>query len=405
MMSTTESTQVREARRQLGAQLAAFRDAAGLRQQDLAPKVGYGRSTIGNVETGSQRVPRQFWLDCDRVLQTGGALTEGYDAIDSDERQAAKDLALRLNGPEDVCDVDPAMALHWTGMLHLLAGSHNMFGPRQVHDAACRELAVIGRYRREAIGETKTALLAVEARWSEFASWTADNVGDTAGSAYWLERALGLARKAGDAAMTSYVFMRQAQQAADRLDGARAATLAATAAATPLTDRDHALCVVRQAQGHALRGDRDACSGALKTAHRLARRAERVPIDDDPDTIGRHCTYGYIRAHEGYCLLRLGRAGEAVRLLESVLDEWPTDFRQDEALIRTWLAMSHARLERLAEAGNHAKQALGVAAATSSARAMRVLGELDTRFVAHPGIAEVDAFRAAFALVRSTRRI
>ncbi|GAA4727341.1 helix-turn-helix domain-containing protein [Phytohabitans rumicis] len=404
-MSTTESTQAREARRHLGAQLAALRDAAGLRQHELAPKVGYGRSTIGNVEIGSQRVPRQFWLDCDDVLGTGGILTEHYDAIEATERQAAKDVALRLGEPDGASSVDPAMAVHWTGMLHLLAGSHNMFGPRQVNDAACRELAVIGRYRHEAIGDIKTGLLAVEARWAEFASWTADNVGDTAASTYWLDRALVLARKAGDAPMASYVFMRQAQQAADRLDGARAATLATTAATAPLTDRDRALCVVRQAQGHALRGDRDACSSALKTAHRLALRAERVPIDDDPGTIGRHCTHAYVQAHEGYCLLRLGNGEEAARLLDAVLDQWPAGFRQDEALIRTWLAMAYAMANRVAEAGGQASQALGIAAATSSARAMRVLGELDARLAPHSGAAEVDAFRSAFALVRSTRRM
>lgn len=404
-MSTTESTRAREARRQLGARLAALRDAAGLRQHELAPKVSYGRSTVGNVEVGSQRVPRQFWLDCDEVLRTGGVLTEQYDAIEAAERRAAKDVALRSGEPDGGPGVDPAMALHWTGMLHLLAGSHNMFGPRQVHDAACRELVVIGRYRREAIGDVRTALLSVESRWAEFASWTADNVGDPAAAVFWLDRALVLARRAGDASMASYVLMRQAQQAADRLEGARAAELAATAATASLTDRDRALCVVRQAQGHALRGDRDACSVALKSAHRLAVRAERVPIDDDPGTIGRHCTHAYVQAHEGYCLLRLGSGRQAARVLDAVLDGWPADFRQDEALIRTWLAMSHALVKRFAEAGDQASRALGIAAATSTARAIRVLGELDTRLAPHSGVAEVAGFRSAFALVRSTRRM
>jgi hypothetical protein len=205
--------------------------------------------------------------------------------------------------------------------------------------------------------------------------------------------------------MASYVFMRQAQQAADRLDGSRATTLAKTAAAAPLTDRDLALCVVRQAQGHALRGDRAACSSALKTAHRLAVRAERIPIDDDPDTIGRHCTRAYIQAHVGYCLLQLGKAGEAARALDAVLDTWPADFRQDEALIRAWLAMSYSLVNRLAESGGQARQTLGIAAATSSARAMRVLGELDAGLAPRSGTAEVAGFRSAFSLFRSTRRI
>ncbi len=47
--------------------------------------------------------------------------------------------------------VDPALALHWSEMLRLLAASHTIFGSRQVYDAVCRELAVIRRYRHEAM--------------------------------------------------------------------------------------------------------------------------------------------------------------------------------------------------------------------------------------------------------------
>ena len=60
-------------------------------------------------------------------------------------------------------------------------------------------MAVIRRYRSEARGAVKTGLLAVEAWWAEFASWTADNVGDRLAAAFWLDRALALARRADNA--------------------------------------------------------------------------------------------------------------------------------------------------------------------------------------------------------------
>src|SRR5262249_1963841 len=73
-----ERLDTRAARRALGAQLAALREAAGLTQHALAPLVGYGRSTVGNVEVGLQRVPRSFWVRCDEVFATAGQLTEGW---------------------------------------------------------------------------------------------------------------------------------------------------------------------------------------------------------------------------------------------------------------------------------------------------------------------------------------
>ena len=264
---------------------------------------------------------------------------------------------------------------------------------------------MIRRYRNDAVGNLRTGLLAVEARWVEFASWTADNIGDHQAAVYWLDRALSLARQAAHAPMTAYAIMRQAQQAADRLDGARAAALAATAAATAaLMDRDRALCAVRQAQGHALQGDRHACSTAIKTAYRLIVRAGASGhADDDPDTIGAHCSLPYVRAHEAYCALRLGRAPDAVGILEDVLGSWPQELRQDEALARAWLAQSYWATHRLAEAGAEAGRALALTTTTFSARTIRILAQLDVRLATTAGISEVERFRAAFSIATLTR--
>lgn len=52
-------------------------------------------------------------------------------------------------------------------------------------------------------------------------------------------------------------------------------------------------------------------------------------------------------------LLRLGQARAATDVLEDVLNGWPVDYRQDEALTLTrgWLALSYVATNRLAEAG------------------------------------------------------
>ena len=63
-----ESDTVEQARRALGAELAAYRRAAGYSQAEFASVVGYSRSTVANVETGRQHAPRGFWIAADEAL-------------------------------------------------------------------------------------------------------------------------------------------------------------------------------------------------------------------------------------------------------------------------------------------------------------------------------------------------
>jgi len=71
------------ARRDLGRRLAALRQAAGLTQVDLAGRVSYSRSTIGNAEVGRGEYSRRFWQRCDRELGADGALLAAHDEFAS----------------------------------------------------------------------------------------------------------------------------------------------------------------------------------------------------------------------------------------------------------------------------------------------------------------------------------
>jgi transcriptional regulator with XRE-family HTH domain len=77
--------------RELGRQLAALRRQAGLTQRGLAALAGFSRTTVSMAEIG-RACHREFWEACDKVLDTGGALTTGADQIDAvrdAERRAA----------------------------------------------------------------------------------------------------------------------------------------------------------------------------------------------------------------------------------------------------------------------------------------------------------------------------
>jgi len=95
MPASITPEQIAAARRDLGRRLAALRDAAGLTQVDLAGRVNYSRSTIGNVETGRQKIPRGSWRRFDRELRAGGALLAEHDALAALVRRHHAGLAHR----------------------------------------------------------------------------------------------------------------------------------------------------------------------------------------------------------------------------------------------------------------------------------------------------------------------
>ncbi|MCZ7379754.1 helix-turn-helix domain-containing protein [Micromonospora sp. WMMC250] len=80
-MSSVPPQDVAKAWVALGQMLARSRKAAGYTQETFAARVSYGRSTIANVETGRQRVGRDFWTRSDELLGTGGRLSQEYDRI------------------------------------------------------------------------------------------------------------------------------------------------------------------------------------------------------------------------------------------------------------------------------------------------------------------------------------
>lgn len=83
-----------EARKDLGRQLAAWRDAAGLTQVQLAQRIPYSRSTVANVEIGRHCTPRQFWQYADGEVGAAGALLAAFEHVDR-LAQAQRDQAAR----------------------------------------------------------------------------------------------------------------------------------------------------------------------------------------------------------------------------------------------------------------------------------------------------------------------
>ncbi|WP_433259355.1 hypothetical protein ACQPYK_49970 (plasmid) [Streptosporangium sp. CA-135522] len=335
-----------------------------------------------------------------RLFRPVGAVTSTGSVPASESCDASAAVAASGLTVLPPARIDPALVPHWNGLLHILAATHNAFGPHRMHGTVTREMEVIRDHRLRADGLIRAGLLGVEARWAEFASWTAENLGSGDEAAFWLGHSLSLAREGNDASIEAYALMRQAQRAAERRNAQEARELASAAGATAgASDRDRALSAVRLAQGHALAGDGRSCLRALQMAYKLVERADESGADDDPATIGHHCVRAYVQAHEGYCQLFLGQPANAVDLLVEALGSWPTNLRQDEQLARAWLALAYAADGHLAEAADQGSAALALTAASGSVRVIRALRALDRRLATGTGPpAEVIQFRSALAL-------
>ncbi|MGV9266700.1 tetratricopeptide repeat protein [Kitasatospora sp. NPDC003701] len=287
------------------------------------------------------------------------------------------EVAAQMPEPVGARFVDPSLVPHWTGMLQILATTHNAFGPSQLHQTAVHEMSVIGQFRQRTGGQLFAALLAVESRWAEFASWTAENTPNGPDAGFWLDRSLQLAQDAGHTQLVSYVRMRQAQRAVERHEVSDALSLAGQAwQAAGENPRDRALCAVRQAQAHALAGDGRGSRSAIAEAAKLVDLADMTEGLDDPSTIGRHCVSAYVQAHEASCQMLLGEFALAASALEQVLGTWPAGFRQDELLAQVWLAVSYFNTGRLAEAGSLGSEVLSANATVGSSRVHRGLRQL-----------------------------
>ncbi|MGH3696219.1 MAG: helix-turn-helix transcriptional regulator [Pseudonocardiaceae bacterium] len=75
-----EPKELVEMRRALGAQLAAFRQAAGLTQGQLAKVTFRDRSTVAHIETGRSRADERFWIVADESCCAKGVLLAGFHA-------------------------------------------------------------------------------------------------------------------------------------------------------------------------------------------------------------------------------------------------------------------------------------------------------------------------------------
>jgi hypothetical protein len=246
-----------------------------------------------------------------------------------------------------------------------------------------QHLEVLDRLQRDG---ARPHLAGVDARWSEFMSWIADNAGEPDGGS-WLDRSHRRAAEADDQLLGAYSLMRQSQRALDDGDVRTAITLSRRSLTHgPVPPRTRVLCLTRMAEGLAASGDDD--TSAVITA---ARRGLRRTANDAADEFARHCDLRYVAAVDARCRQLLGDSISAVAIFEELLNG-------DHAAPLLDAGMWHAHLGECylfddpERAAAHGMSALRLAREAGSYRVIRATQPLAIALRRHSALAPIRAF-------------
>ena len=367
-----------------------FLRTRGFSRARLAALTGLSETRVRQISQGRQRVTSYEVLE--RIAH-GLGVPRSYLGLSDVPKHG--DGSSDRTGQNSGEFADPMLHASWADLLGVLSARSNTVGCADLRRPAEGQSRLIATARAAASGPERSRLMALESHWTEFRSWIEANGHHPTRAEPLLDLAYTLAVEAEDQHLAAYVLMRKSQQALDDGDAVRATRFARRARQThPLPPRTSALCLVREAEAHALAGDAVASREMIDQALRLVSRPS-----DSADPLGGHCTVDYVRAYEARCRQMLGESAAAMKVYEEVLADWPQDGRLDEGLWRADLALAYLDEGESERAAAEGLSAVLVARSTSSVRTLRAVGRLLPRLRRHRGLAAVpelaDAYRVA----------
>lgn len=342
---------------------------AGLSLAGLAKVVHYSRSHLSKVETGLKPPSDDLMRRCDAALACDGQLHqlagrrtvagERADAHDTDEvwtvrlnsdggteigsvsrRQlitggAMAALGLAMGTPKGFADAESVAAFRV--MFEQLRGLGQRLSPAAIMPSLVVQTHAMRSLAGQAVTGIRTEAWQLAARYAEFTSWMAQEAGDDRAALWWIDRSADLALAAGDVDASAYAWVRRGLVALNQGRAEDTIALAQRATAARPSSRVLALAAAREAQGHALAGDRDACLRAIDRLGALATQAAPPgPI------IGTSNVADQTTVTLGWCLFDLGRPAEAATVLQTELDRMSAHAYRARARYATRLALAYA---------------------------------------------------------------
>ncbi|MFF3285629.1 helix-turn-helix domain-containing protein [Streptomyces sp. NPDC003023] len=359
-----------------GEELRKRRLDAGLSLTALSAAVHYSKAQLSKVERGIKAPSRDLVRLCDAALRADGALvalTTGPDAgtplAEPPDGMDEEEWTMQLSpgGPSWFQPVGrrQVMSAGAASLMGLRTGSPGPVVPAAGAGMLEASRSLFTQYRRlgqsvepgfllpgliaqthtlrelsaHADDDTRQDLLALGSRYAEYVGWLMQETGDENAALWWTQRAVDLASAGGDRALGGYALVRRALITMYQDDAVQTVALAQRAQSGTLPPRIRGLAAQREAQGHALAGDRDSCLRALDRARTLLARQDGgidTPVIGSmhlPDSVG---------MVTGWCLVDLGRPGEAAEELDRQLALVSHDAVRTQVRYGVRRALAHA---------------------------------------------------------------
>lgn len=358
-----------------GAELRRRRLAAGLTLTGLAQRVHYSKAQLSKVERGIKRPSRELARLCDAALDAEGmlaALVPEKSSGSGDSAETSRDEEVWLMqlssdgqsrfqpmsrrqavaaGAASIAGISiglPAVSGNLenatvVGTFRSLFDQYRQLGqatsPGLLLPVLIAQTHAIQELSRQAGARTRQELLRLGSRYAEYIGWLVQETGDEHGALWWTRRAVELADAGGDHHLAAYALVRRALVTLYRNDAGQTIGLAQQAKGGGVPPRIRGLAAQREAQGHALAGDYDACMRSLEQAHSLlARRADGsgVPV------IGTTNLVDPAEMVRGWCLYDLGRPRAAAQIIETQLAQVPEQALRTRIRFGLRRALAHA---------------------------------------------------------------
>lgn len=360
-------------------ELRRRRTATGMSLEELSRRAHYSKGYLSKVENGTKPATPEVARACDAALDAQGELAAlartGTLASRNDvptepttDEQEIWLMGLTPNGETGFVGLDRRTVLSLSAFSLLEIGDpHTSPRTREVAPALVGFRAQLGGLRSlgqhtapsmvfpvavslanalrqlaaSASPTERPETLRLAARFAEYAGWMAQESGDDRRALWWTDTAVAMAREGGDRDMGEYALVRRALITMYDHDGLGTLELARHAQRDPsISARVRGLAAKREAQGHALAGDPLSCERALERA--------RVLLASDPDgatgpeVLGSSHVGDPVGVARGWCLVDLGRAEEAARLLDRECAALPTNATRARARFGVRRALAHA---------------------------------------------------------------
>ncbi len=407
-----------------GAELRRLRIAGGLTLAQLASAVHYSKGQLSKIETGRKRPSPELARLCDAALGAHGTLAALAPArpqrdtagtaprLDEDPAEPPRSPAspsrrqvmavgaaaiLAVGHTDDLMaagtrfpdtpafDVtvpgEPLLSVH-RALLDQYRRLGQMSPPSVLLPVVAEQTCALRALASRTGSRPGRELLALAARFAEYTGWLSQEAGDENGALRWTAHAVDLAEASGDQDLASYALVRRALITYYRGEPDDTVALAEGARSDRLPPRIRGLAAQREAQGHALAGDHDACMHSLDRARTLLAK-DPGPAPGAP-VLGTTHLIDPVPMITGWSLVDLGRPQAASEILDRECARLPPDAWRTQVRYGVRRALAHALAGEIDHACRLTEQLLPLAVNVSSATVATDLRRLSRTLSRHP---------------------